>query len=248
MNIRVEPPISLRHNNERKMPETLSDTQKFTKQTKTLIDDLKSVCANYGLGNDGNEFKIITQVFLYKFLNDKFVHEIKQLDENIANASNWEEAVAAYSSDEYEMLTMQLNESTAIISPNHFISSLFAKQNEPNFADIFDTTLTDIAKDNSDIFSVLTEGGEKIVLFENLSKYVTDKRDEFCKAIINKLVGFSFEHIFHEKFDFYATIFEYLIKDYNTNSGGKYAEYFTPHAVAKIMARCLVHGLSLIHI
>jgi len=137
---------------------------------------------------------------------------------------------------------MQLSESTAIISPDHYISSLFAKQNEANFADIFDNTLTDIAKDNSDIFSVLTEGGEKIVLFENLSKYVTDKRDDFCKAIINKLIGFSFEHIFHQKFDFYATIFEYLIKDYNTNSGGKYAEYFTPHAVAKIMARCLVHG------
>ncbi len=222
------------------MPETLNDTQQFTQQTKALIDDLKSVCANYGLGNDGNEFKIITQVFLYKFLNDKFVHEIKQLDDNIANADNWEEALAAYSADDYEMLTMQLSESTAIISPNHFISSLFAKQNEPNFADIFDTTLTDIAKDNSDIFSVLTEGGEKIVLFENLSKYVIDKRDDFCKAIVNKLVGFSFEHIFHQKFDFYATIFEYLIKDYNTNSGGKYAEYFTPHAVAKIMARCLV--------
>ena len=53
-------------------------------------------------------------------------------------------------------------------------------------------------------------------------------------------MNFSFENIFHEKFDFYATIFEYLIKDYNTNSGGKYAEYFTPHAVAKIMASCLV--------
>jgi type I restriction enzyme M protein len=177
---------------------------------------------------------------LYKFLNDKFVHEIKQLDENIANAESWEDALAALSDDEYEMLTMQLNESTAVISPDHFISSLFAKQNQPNFADIFDSTLTDIARDNSDIFSVLTDGGEKIVLFENLSKYVTDKRDEFCKAIVNKLTGFSFEHIFHEKFDFYAAIFEYLIKDYNTNSGGKYAEYFTPHAVSKIMARCLV--------
>jgi len=33
-----------------------------------------------------------------------------------------------------------------------------------------------------------------------------------------------------------------IIKDYNTNSGGKYAEYFTPHAVSKIMARCLVQG------
>lgn len=220
----------------------MTKTQQFEQQTKALIDDLKSVCANYGLGNDGNEFKIITQVFLYKFLNDKFVHEIKQLDENIANAESWEDALAALSDDEYEMLTMQLKESTAVISPDHFISSLFAKQNQPNFADTFDSTLTDIARDNSDIFSVLTDGGEKIVLFENLSKYVTDKRDDFCKAIVNKLIGFSFEHIFHEKFDFYATIFEYLIKDYNTNSGGKYAEYFTPHAVSKIMAKCLVHG------
>jgi len=214
----------------------------FQNKTKQLIDELKSVCANYGLGNDGNEFKIITQVFLYKFLNDKFVHEIKQLDDKLAKANNWLEVLNSYSADDYEMLTMQLSEGTARITKDHFISSLFEKQNEPKFADIFDNTLLDIAKENSDIFSVITEGGEKITLFENISKYVTDKRDEFCKAIVNKLIGFSFEHIFHEKFDFYATIFEYLIKDYNTNSGGKYAEYFTPHAVAKIMARCLVHG------
>jgi len=38
----------------------------------------------------------------------------------------------------------------------------------------------------------------------------------------------------------YATIFEYLIKDYNKDGGGKYAEYYTPHAVAKIMASILV--------
>jgi type I restriction enzyme M protein len=138
------------------------------------------------------------------------------------------------------MLSFQMSESTARLQPQQFITTLFERQNEPKFADLFDATLLDIAKENSDIFSVITEGGEKIVLFENISKYVTDKRDEFCKALINKLVNFSFEHIFHEKFDFYATIFEYLIKDYNTNSGGKYAEYFTPHAVAKIMARCLV--------
>lgn len=218
----------------------MTTTLQFETQTKNLIDELKSVCANYGLGNDGNEFKIITQVFLYKFLNDKFVHEIKELDPNIAKADKWEDALRALSANDYEMLTMQMSESTANIHPDQLISSLFVRQNEPKFADIFDNTLLDIAKNNSDIFSVLTDGGEKIVLFENISKYVTDKRDDFCKAIINKLINFSFEHIFHEKFDFYATIFEYLISDYNTNSGGKYAEYFTPHAVAKIMARCLV--------
>ena len=52
----------------------------FEKSTKSLIDSLKSICSTYGLGGDGNEFKIITQVFLYKFLNDKFIHEIKAIE------------------------------------------------------------------------------------------------------------------------------------------------------------------------
>lgn len=215
-------------------------TNQFETQTKALIDDLKSVCANYGLGNDGNEFKIITQVFLYKFLNDKYVYELKQLEPDLANAENFEEALKTYSDDDLELLTMQISENTARIAPKNLLSRLFEQQNKDQFADIFDDTLVSVAKDNIDIFSVLTQGGEKVVLFENLSKYVTDNKDAFCKALVNKLVGFSFEHIFTQKFDFFATIFEYLIKDYNTNSGGKYAEYFTPHAVAKIMAACLV--------
>ena len=35
----------------------------YTQQTKELIDELKAICTSNGLGNDGNEFKIITQVF-----------------------------------------------------------------------------------------------------------------------------------------------------------------------------------------
>jgi type I restriction enzyme, R subunit len=34
--------------------------------------------------------------------------------------------------------------------------------------------------------------------------------------------------IFTEKFNFFATLFEYLIKDYNKDGGGKYAEYYPP--------------------
>ena len=219
----------------------MNTTIEFENKTKNLIDDLKSVCANYGLGNDGNEFKIITQVFLYKFMNDKFIYDLKQLDSKLESSENIEIAIASMDSSQYDLLVnVQLDENTAIIKPEYFISSLFQRQNEANFAQILDNALLGIAKDNSDIFSVKTEGGEKMVLFENISKYVSDKRDAFCKALVNKLVNFSFEKIFNEKFDFFSTIFEYLIKDYNTNSGGKYAEYFTPHAVSKIMARCLV--------
>lgn len=219
----------------------MTDTLHFEKKTKELIDGLKSTCANYGLGNDGNEFKIITQVFLYKFLNDKFIYEVKKIDEKVANSDNWEETLLAYNEEEFGLLKMQLDADVASIHPEQLVSSLYHKQSEANFADLFDQTLLDIATQNSAIFSVVTDGGRKVVLFDNLSRYVADKRDDFCKAVVNHLSAFSFEHIFHEKFDFYATIFEYLIKDYNANSGGKYAEYFTPHGVSKIMARCLVN-------
>ena len=97
------------------------DSKEFEKKVKELIDDLKSVCATYGLGNDGNEFKIITQVFLYKFLNDKFAHEVKQLEPALANDDNWQETLSNYKKDDYEMLLMQLSEGTALIQPNHFI-------------------------------------------------------------------------------------------------------------------------------
>lgn len=217
-------------------------TQDFEKKTRQLIDSLKGVCATYGLGNDGNEFKIITQVFLYKFLNDRFAFEAKRIDPNLAKSENWEQTLAALNTNDLEMLQLQMGPDTARLKPEHFISYLFGQQNKPEFAKLFDDTLRDIAMTNNDIFAVKTEGGAKVVLFDKLSEYITDesKRDNFCRAVINKLVDFNFERIFTQKYDFYATLFEYLIKDYNKDGGGKYAEYYTPHAVAKIMAAILV--------
>ena len=224
----------------------------FKNKVTQLIDSLKSISANYGLGNDGNEFKIITQVFLYKFMNDKFAYQVKQIEPKLAEAGlsasngqagHWEKELNKYSDDDYEMLLLQLGADTAKLKPEHFISNLFDRQNESDFSKLFDDTLMDIAITNNDIFSVKTDGGAKIQLFERISNYISDpsKRDAFAKAIINKIVTVNFEHIFTQKYDFYATIFEYLIKDYNKDGGGKYAEYYTPHAVAKIMAAILVY-------
>lgn len=217
-------------------------TQDFTAHTKELIDNLKGVCTSYGLGNDGNEFKIITQVFLYKFMNDKFGYEVKQLDQTLAKAENWEQEIAKYSDKQYEMLLLRMNPDSAKLKREHYLSNLYNRQDKEEFAKLFDDTLRDIAIFNNDIFSVKTGTGAKIVLFDELSNYITDssQRDNFCKAIINQLVNFSFEKIFSQKFDFFSTIFEYLIKDYNKDGGGKYAEYYTPHAVSKIMASILV--------
>ncbi len=218
-------------------------TQDFTAKTKELIDNLKGVCTSYGLGNDGNEFKIITQVFLYKFMNDKFGYEVKQLEPKLRDAESWEQEIAKYSDKQYEMLLLRMNPDSAKLKREHFLSNLYNKQDVEQFAKLFDDTLRDIAIFNNDIFSVKTGTGAKITLFDELSNFISDssQRDNFCKAIVNQLVNFSFEKIFNQKFDFFSTIFEYLIKDYNKDGGGKYAEYYTPHAVAKIMAAILVN-------
>jgi len=218
--------------------------QDFTAQTKELIDNLKGVCTSYGLGNDGNEFKIITQVFLYKFMNDKFGYEVKQIDPKLNKADKWEKEVAKFSNKQYEMLLMRMSPDSARLKREHYLSYVYNRQDGEEFAKFFDDTLRDIAIFNNEIFSVKTGTGARITLFDELSNYVTDssKRDSFCKAIVNQLINFSFEGIFSQKFDFFSTIFEYLIKDYNKDGGGKYAEYYTPHAVAKIMAAILVNN------
>lgn len=217
-------------------------TQDFTAQTKQLIDNLKGVCTSYGLGNDGNEFKIITQVFLYKFMNDKFAYELKASVPALQEAESWEKEIADYTEEDYEMLLLRMNPDSAKLKREHFLSTLFNRQDQEEFAKFFDDTLRDIAIFNNEIFSVKTGTGAKITLFDELSNYITDssQRDNFCKALVNQLVNFNFDKIFNQKFDFFSTIFEYLIKDYNKDGGGKYAEYYTPHAVAKIMASILV--------
>jgi len=223
----------------------------YTTKTKQLIDSLKSVCANYGLGNDGNEFKIITQVFLYKFLNDKFRFEVKRLRPELAERKEFYQNLKDLydtKSDQYELLMDLLDENVPRLKPHQLISHLYNIQNSADFAKTFDDTLRDISIENADVFSIKSFSGAKDKLFDELSNYITDssQRDDFCKALINKLFEFSFEESFEdyftEKYDFFKDIFEYLIKDYNSDSGGKYAEYYTPNAVARIIANILVEG------
>ncbi len=218
-------------------------------QTIRLIDDLKSACQAYGLGNDGNEYKIITQVFLYKFLNDKFGYEIKKISPLLATAEKWEVTYAAMDEEERWDILDALSSDIPRLNPEHLISNLWNQQTKGDFDLIFDNTMTDIADKNIDIFSTQTTQRTKIPLFEKLTINVTDdaQRAPFARALVDKLVNFSFEEAFSRSYDFFATIFEYLIKDYNTAGGGKYAEYYTPHSIATIMARLLVGDATDLH-
>ena len=227
-------------------------TESVTIQTKRMIDDLKTICANFGLGGSPGEYKIITQVFLYKYLSDKFIYEAKKAEPSLAGAYNVESALAAMPEEQYGLLTMMLG-NNAKLKKTHYVSYLFNHQNDDAmrkadgspypFHELFDDTLVDIANNNLDVFSVQTGGEERIKLFEPISQYVIEsaKKPLFCRAIINKLVEFNFAEVFGQKYDFFAQIFEYLIEDYNKDSG-KYAEYYTPHTIAAIIARIMVQG------
>lgn len=211
-------------------------------KTVALIDALKSTCQTYGMGNDGNEYKIITQVFLYKFLNDKFGYEVKKINPMLAETEKWDVAYMEMSEDDKLDMFDEMSPDIPRLKPEHLISFLWNQQTKGDFDIIFDNTMVDIADLNSEIFSTQTTQNTKIPLFEKLTQYVTDdaQRAPFARALVDKLVNFSFEEAFEEHYDFFAAVFEYLIKDYNTAGGGKYAEYYTPHAIATIMARLLV--------
>ena len=215
----------------------------ITLQTKQMIDNLKAVCANKGLGNASSEYKIITEVFLYKFLNDKFLFEAKKVDKSLAklSSSEVEEKLSKMSDDDYELFLLGFEPNTAKLKKTHFISYLFNHKNEENFHTLFDNALKDIAAFNIDIFSIRTGGQSKMSLFNGISQHVieVEEKDGFCSAIIDKIANCSFESVFEQKYDFFAQIFEYLIKDYNKDFG-KYAEYYTPHSIASIIAKIMV--------
>lgn len=214
-------------------------------QTHEMIDNLKAICTNYGLGNTGNEYKIITETFLYKFLNDKFFYELKKnsLACKSKTTRDIEKLLTDMSDDEFDSQTLYLSAHTAVIKPNQFISYLFNRHATKDFHKLFDDTLNDISDANKDIFSVKAGEGTSVKLFEPLSNYIVqpERRDDFCAAIITKLADVNFEELFSQKYDFFAEIFEYLIKDYNKDFG-KYAEYYTPKAIARIIAKILVAG------
>lgn len=123
----------------------VADTKTIKGKTVELIDALKATCQTYGMGNDGNEYKIITQVFLYKFINDKFGYEVKRISSKLASAPKWELAYAELSEDERMDILDELSADVPQLYPEHLISNLWNQQSKGDFDLIFDSTMTDIA-------------------------------------------------------------------------------------------------------
>ena len=219
------------------------DIETIKQQTYDLIDRLKKTTVDNGLAGGGNEYTVIIETFLYKFLNDKFIYEAKKVRPELIQTEDFFAALDALPEDDYEeMCDLMLD--TIILKKEHLIPFLAKRQNEDVFAELFDSTLESIAKENEEIFYILNDDETKVSIMKPLSDVVSGgaaKKNAFCRSLIGDVASFSFEDAFEAGYDFFSTIFEYLIKDYNANGGGNYAEYYTPHAIASIMSQLLVN-------
>ena len=217
----------------------------ITESTIALIDSLKSTTGAFGLAGTGSEYKIVTELFLYKFFNDKFGYEAKKdqvYGERLRNAEKWDAEYDKFSEDEVEDLFSYLPASVPRLKPEHTLAHLYNSSGMGDFSTLLDATLIDIANINADTFSVSTSGKSRVNIFSAVTTNITDtqKRDEFARSLMKDIATFNFEDVFDEKYDFFSGIFEHLLKGFNNAGGGKYAEYYTPRAIAQVMAKLLV--------
>ncbi len=214
----------------------------FTLETKIkqMIDELKGLCQTNGLSNQASEEVVITSVFLYKFLNDKFMANLKDFADETGLGSeeilrNEEDELSAFY-DSYPQDVAFRYEDT--------IECLINEVGNDDFYTLFDNALERISDyPQNEEFSIDTADGGRKPLFTRITENVeVSKRNNFAKNIFGIISQdkFDFGEAFRDNFDFYSAIFEYLIKDYNVASG-VYAEYFTPQAISSIIAKILVN-------
>lgn len=119
--------------------------------------------SDLGLANTGDEYKIIAELFTYKFLNDKLIYDFE-------NREDKEES--------FEDFVYFVDDNTAKMKEEHLISNLFQKQNEVDFHKTLDRALVEISEMNKDIYAIETSTGNKKPLFEPLSAYLRDEDKE----------------------------------------------------------------------
>lgn len=217
----------------------MTDIFTLENKIKQIIDEMKGLCQTNGLSNQASEEVVITSVFLYKFLNDKFMANLKgfakELDMDYTDVlKNENDEMSAFYDTYPQDVAFTYDET---------IEYLINKVSSNNFYTIFDDALEKISNDtHNEIFSIETADGGRKPLFTRITENVeASKRNNFAKNIFGIISQekFDFGDAFKNNFDFYSAIFEYLIKDYNVASG-VYAEYFTPQAISSIIAKILV--------
>ena len=218
----------------------MSDYYALETKIEEMIDELQGLCSQNGLSNQASEEVVITSVFLYKFLNDKFMYNINKFAEEIGETV---EEVLKNENDELDAFYDE-HPTDVVLHMEDTIETLVNRVQQPDFAQQFDNALMRISDyPENDKFKVETADGTREPLFERITEKVgASDRYAFAKNIFSIITEdkFDFSAAYVDNFDFYSSIFEHLIKNYNVASG-VYAEYFTPQAVSNIIAKILVH-------
>lgn len=218
----------------------MAEIHELEGRIKEMIDELKGLSASYGLANQASEEVVITSVFLYKFLNDKFMSNLKKFADEIKVRS---EDILRNRHDELDAFYDSYPQDVAF-KYEDTIECLINRVSSDQFYKLFDDALERISKyPQNEEFSVQSAEGTRSPLFTRITENVeTSKRNNFAKSIFGIISQekFDFGEAFHNSFDFFSAIFEHLIKDYNV-AAGKYAEYFTPQAISSIIGYILVN-------
>ncbi|MGR5882757.1 hypothetical protein ACT7DC_22010 [Bacillus cereus] len=124
--------------------------QEYLDKMKEMIDELKAMSTALGLSNTGDEYKIISELFTYKFLNDKLLYDF-------ANREDKE--------DSFDEFVDFAGIDTPKMKKEHLIDNLFQQQNQENFHEIFDKAFVEVNEMNKDIYNIETTSGKKKATF-----------------------------------------------------------------------------------
>ena len=159
----------------------MADIFTLEKQIKLMIDELKGLSATNGLANQASEEVVITSVFLYKFLNDKFMSNLREfaadidmsVDEILKNENDEMDAFF----DTYPQDVAFKYEDTIEYLINRVSSDTFYKK--------FDDALERISNyPQNEEFSVQSAEGTRKPLFTRITENVeSSKRNNFAKNI-----------------------------------------------------------------
>lgn len=204
---------------------------------KRMADDLQAVCASYGLANQAAEELIITNLFLYKFLNDRCMTNLNRI------TADKDDLILKMDCEQMECFCKRHPEEL-FFGYEDTIQSLLEHLMEDEFADRVQRALVHVSEAaKKKGWQIVSAGGNKDMLFDDIVNIIPkEQRNSFMRQVIETISveTLDFDEIKTSgyAFDGYSSIFEHLISKYNVASG-VYAEYYTPHAAAKMIGRCL---------
>lgn len=118
-----------------------------------MIDELQGLCSQNGLSNTAAEEVVVTSVFLYKFLSDKYMYNIEKFAEEIGESVD---EVLANENDELDAF-YDAYPTDVVFHSTDTIQALINKSGQPGFAAMFDDTLERISNyQENDKFKVST--------------------------------------------------------------------------------------------